>query len=164
MKLGPPRTLNLQEYTELLRAMRGILPSWHLDSRSTAETPGIKVDGSKHAAGTTIDGPPMPITTAQVGPFTVTWGPTPGAPGTFRAKVSENGVFLSSPCLSDTIAVSNLNTYFNLNPNDTIWLQGPVTSQLDSDGTAAIKSFGRGDTGYDQTAGPWQTGGPVVAP
>jgi hypothetical protein len=95
----------------------------------------------------------------QSGPFVITYGPNPADPtgNTFLVEVTMNGVFQSSPTPNDLITVSNINTKFNLNPNDTIWLEGPMPS----DGTAAIKSFGNGDTSFNPAAGAWTTGGIV---
>lgn len=61
--MGPQRVLNLQDYTELLRAMRGILPSWHLQSRTNAQSAGPKIQGSVHSPITEISGPPSAVTT-----------------------------------------------------------------------------------------------------
>jgi hypothetical protein len=159
VKLGPPRTLNLHERVELLRALRGLLPSFKLNSRTDAITPGVKVQGSNHAPQGTIDGPPM---LPQAFPFQVVSRITPGSLGpgfTFQAMVLLNSNLLKSQNLYDTIAVTGLNTWFPLDANDTGWLLGTVTALVASGPT--IHSFGQGHTDYDPAALPWTAGGIV---
>jgi hypothetical protein len=126
IRIGANVVLNLEEWTELLRAARGRLFSWHLQQRTTG----------KSTSPTTVQGPASvpqgavnnsaPAAQIKPFPFQVTTRQDPGNPGNYQFKVYLNSSLLKSPSLADNIAITGLDIWTSLIPNSNIWVEANV--------------------------------------
>jgi len=78
----------------------------------------------------------------------------PDAPGTHQMKVLENGVVTNLD--GSTVPVLNIGQWWNLDPNDTIWIEVNVGSLTCSQ--LVVRSYGMGFSDYT-TSQYWTEGG-----
>jgi hypothetical protein len=153
---GHPMALGLQERTELLRAARGRVFSYKLDQRTSGDAGTANaVIGHTRTPLHHTSSAPGGASVIQVGPFTITYGPNPATPGQYRVKVDLNGIFLNTD--GSAVTLTNAGVWFNLDGNDTLWLEGVVASY--TCGSVAIKSYGNGDAGLTSPNAYWTMGG-----
>jgi hypothetical protein len=152
VQFGPTLHLGLQELVELRRANRGRLASVALQQRLTGSTSdgGNVVQGHNQSEASSAQLPP---TTAQLGPFSLTYGPNPSNPSTYLVVVNETGAVYNVD--GSPITVAGLGASRTLVTNDVIWLEGTVSGLACS--ALTLKSLGNGDTGYTND-GYWSPG------
>lgn len=156
VSFGPPAFLNLAEMEQLFRANLGILPSYKLAQRVNGMTAtGSNVIGGVHAADTSTTSAPTPPSAVQIGPFTIEYGTNPGGT-TYFVIVKLNGVILNTDGSNVTLTIPGTGGKFNLDGNDTLWLEGSVSSLATS--SIAIKSYGNSDSGLTNPNAYWETG------
>jgi hypothetical protein len=161
VRIGPNAMMSLEQWTEMLRAARGILFSWKLDQRTTGKVGSpTQVQGAQHSADNTSPTIPATSTSAQL-PWSVTLRKVGAA---WQAKVFLNSTLYSDNSLGNNIAVTGLDSWFTCVPSssspDKIWLKGTVVGlSIDvalSCSGATIQSLGMGSSGFDTTVTtPW---------
>jgi hypothetical protein len=164
VEFGPTLHLGLQEMVELRRANTGRLLSYAMNQRTTGKTSsGSTIQGPNQSGASSSHMPPGGGSSVQAGPFELLYGPSPSVPGEYVLQVKLNGVFLNTDGSEVAITMNGIpitptapSVKVNLDGNDTVWIEGAVTSLACA--TVAIKSYGNGDSGYS-TSQYWVTGG-----
>jgi hypothetical protein len=156
VEFGPPLFLDAEEMEELFRAQWGRQPTYKLDQRMSGKlTAGSNVIGNKHSHDSHHTPPPaLPTSSAQVGPFTITYGANPDG-STYWVQVDLNGIFLDQT--GAEITVTGLGTKMNLDGDDTLWLDGDVSGLAYTE--IDLCSYGNGNTTLTNPNTYWTDGG-----
>jgi hypothetical protein len=97
------------------------------------------------------------ITSSNTVPFFVTTRTNPSNSSLFQAKVSIGDLLLSLQP-SNNLTITGLDTWFNLDANDLIWIYITVLNYAAT--AATIQSYGQGNSRFTPTLAAWDdTGG-----
>ncbi len=164
ISVGPPVNLSAGKLTENLRALRGRIPSSHINEQETGKADS---DNAVEGAGTTTlaGAHTAPGIGSDPGthPFKITIRPKAGAnPGTaFEMMVEAESYILKSLQPNDVVTVTGLGVWNPCVDSDLMWIYIVILSGVIHSAALQSKGMGSGN-GFDPNAAAWTSTGYIV--